>query len=90
MYFNIYRSNSSLILSSVKCTLHRDSKISNNFIMEQQEIIIRLIKDHLVNTRLIHGLSALGLCPDDYYLHLSDTIFKMIGIPDENEELYHV
>ena len=58
--------------------------------MEQQEIIIRLIKDHLVQTRLINGLNQLGLCADDYYLHLSDTIFKMLGIPDENEELYTV
>ena len=58
--------------------------------MEQQQIIIRLIKDHLVQTRLINGLNQLGLNADDYYLHLSDTIFKMIGIPDENEEFYHV
>jgi hypothetical protein len=56
--------------------------------MEQQEIIIRLIKDHLVNTRLINGLYDLGIYMDDYHLHLSDTIFKMMGIPDEDEELY--
>jgi hypothetical protein len=58
--------------------------------MTNQEIIISLIKDHLVQTRLINGLESLGLCPDNYYLHLSDTIFKMIGITDENEELYEV
>lgn len=58
--------------------------------MDQQEIIIRLIKDHLVNTRLITGLYNLGVYADDYQLHLSDTIFKMLGIPDENEELYLV
>lgn len=58
--------------------------------MKQEEIIIRLIKDHLVNTRLINGLYNLGVYADDYQLHLSDTIFKMIGIPDENEELYLV
>lgn len=56
--------------------------------MEQKEVIIRLIKDHLVNTRLINGLNNLGLCPDDYYLHLSDTIFKMIGISDGKDELF--
>ena len=54
--------------------------------MNQEEIIIRLIKDHLVNTRLINGLYNLGVYADDYHLHLSDTIFKMNGIPDENEE----
>ena len=41
--------------------------------MEHQEIIIRLIKDHLVNTRLINGLYDLGIYMDDYHLHLSDT-----------------
>lgn len=56
--------------------------------MDQKEIIIRLIKDHLVNTRLINGLYNLGIYLDDYHLHLSDTIFKMMGIPDEDEELY--
>jgi len=58
--------------------------------MDQQEIIIRLIKDHLVNTRLINGLYNLGIYMDDYHLHLSDTIFKIMSIPDENEELYEV
>ncbi len=58
--------------------------------MTNRQITIRLIKDHLIHTRLIHGLEALGLCPDNYYLQLSDTIFKMIGISDEKEELYEV
>lgn len=58
--------------------------------MTNEEIIIRLLKDHLVQTRLLHGLDQLGLCPDNYYLHLSDTIFKMMGIPDENDELFQV
>lgn len=56
--------------------------------MESKEIIVRLLKDHLVHTRLIKGLENLGLTADDYYLHLSDTIFKMIGISDDKEELY--
>lgn len=58
--------------------------------MTQQEIIIRLLKDHLVQTRLLHGLEKLGLCPDNYYLHLSDTIFKIMGISDEDDELFQV
>ncbi len=56
--------------------------------MEQKEIIIRLLKDHLIHTKLLKGLENLGLIADDYYLHLSDTIFKMIGIGNEKEELY--
>lgn len=58
--------------------------------MTNEEIIIRLLKDHLVQTRLLHGLGQLGLCPDNYYLHLSDTIFKMMGISDECDELFQV
>ena len=58
--------------------------------MDQQELIITLIKDHLVNTRLIQGLHSLGFYSEDYHLHLSDLIFKLIGITDEQEELYEV
>jgi hypothetical protein len=58
--------------------------------MDNQEIIIRLIKDHLIHTRLINGLNTLGLSAENYYLHLSDTIFQMIGISDDKEELYEV
>jgi hypothetical protein len=58
--------------------------------IDKQTIIIRLIKDHLIHTRLINGLNTLGLSAENYYLHLSDTIFKMIGISDEKEELYEV
>ena len=56
--------------------------------MTTQEIAIRLLKDHLIHTRLVQGLKSLDLTPDKYYLQLSDTIFKMIGIPDDKEELY--
>jgi hypothetical protein len=58
--------------------------------MDNQELIICLIKDHLIHTRLINGLNILGLSAENYYLHLSDTIFKMIGISDDKEELYEV
>ena len=58
--------------------------------MDQKELIITLIKDHLVNTRLIQGLQSLGFYSDSYHLHLSDLIFKLIGIGDEQEELFEV
>lgn len=56
--------------------------------MQHKQIIITLIKDHLTNTCFIHGLNALGWHSQDYHLHLSDVIFKLVGIPDENEELF--
>jgi hypothetical protein len=50
----------------------------------QKEIIIRLIRDHLINVKLISGLNALGLNADDYSLYLGDTIFLLMGF-DGNE-----
>lgn len=48
--------------------------------MTKEELIISLIKDHLTNTRLVSGLTAIGLDPYHYDLHLGTTIFKLIGI----------
>ena len=56
--------------------------------MQHEDIIITLIKDHMVNTRLINGLNALGWHSTDYYLHLTDIIFKLVGLHDEHEELF--
>jgi hypothetical protein len=36
------------------------------------------------------GLHSLGFYSEDYHLHLSDLIFKLIGISDEKEKLYEV
>ena len=58
--------------------------------MQHKDIIITLIKDHLTNTRLMNGLNALGWHSQEYHLHLSDIIFKLIGISDEKEELFEV
>ncbi|MES1226097.1 MAG: hypothetical protein ABUT20_62050, partial [Bacteroidota bacterium] len=38
-----------------------------------------LIKDNLINLKLVSGLNHLGLIADDYYLRLGDTIFKLMG-----------
>ncbi len=52
--------------------------------------IISLIEDDLKNTKLVLGLQKLGLSPSQYYLNLSDTIFDILGISDndENEHIY--
>ena len=48
--------------------------------------IISLIKDDLTNIRLVYGLETLGLNAGDYYLHLNETIFKLVGINEDNED----
>lgn len=47
--------------------------------LDKKELIISLIKDNLINLKLISGLNNLGLIADDYYLRLGDTIFKLMG-----------
>ncbi|MBI1838676.1 MAG: hypothetical protein HYR91_15535 [Flavobacteriia bacterium] len=49
------------------------------------ELIISLIKDDLRNNKLINGLNKIGLKADDYYLHLSDTIFNLMGFEDNSQ-----
>ena len=58
--------------------------------MKDKEIITTLIKDHLINTQFVNGLYALGWYSNDYHLHLSEVIFKLMGISDEKEELFEV
>lgn len=55
--------------------------------MKKKKLIIRLIKDHLINSRLVDGLGALGL-HNDFTIHASDTVFKLMGFDDKNEEIY--
>ncbi len=61
--------------------------MSNNLI-SQKELIISLIKDNLTNTRLVNGLDLLGMDSGNYYLNLSETIFKLIGITIDDEDFF--
>lgn len=56
--------------------------------MNHQKLILTLIKDHLIHTRLLSGLKDLGFQSDDYYLHLSDLIFELLEIDSEQDELF--
>ena len=50
--------------------------------METKKLIISLIKDDLLNDKLVNGLIDIGLNPGNYFLHLSETIFKLMGFED--------
>ena len=56
--------------------------------LERKIITINLIKDHLINTRLISGLSDLGFHSDQYQLNIADSIFKLMGIKESEDELF--
>jgi hypothetical protein len=47
--------------------------------ISNEELVMRLIKDSLINTKLISGLNSLGLIADDYTLFLGETIFLLMG-----------
>lgn len=51
----------------------------------KKKLILSLIKDDLINTKLVTGLNQAGLNADHYFLHLSDTIFKLMGFEDNDE-----
>lgn len=53
--------------------------------MEENTLILSLIKDHLIHSRLVNGLYAIGI-EADFTLNLSDTIFKLAGLYDDLEE----
>jgi len=45
----------------------------------KRTLILALIKDDLINTKLVSSLNASGLQADDYLLHLTDTVFTLMG-----------
>jgi len=48
----------------------------------QKQPILSLIEDDLRNARLIHGLNKLGLYTEEHFLHLSQTVFRLMGFPE--------
>lgn len=55
-----------------------------------KKLILSLIKDDLINSKLTIGLDKLGLQTELYLLGLSDTVFALMGIKDNKrgEELF--
>jgi hypothetical protein len=55
--------------------------------MDQKTLVLSLIKDDLINTKLIQSLQKIGLYSDCYFLRLSTTVFNLMGI-SENDKIY--
>ena len=53
--------------------------------LQHAGLIVSLIKNDLVSSKLILSLNQIGLRADDYYLDLHETVFKLMGL----EELLH-
>ncbi len=52
---------------------------------KNKKLVLSLIKDDLINSKLNIGLSNLGLQPELYLLGLSDTVFLLMGIKDDEK-----
>ena len=50
--------------------------------LTNKKLILSLIKDDLINSKLAIGLDKLGLQSELYLLGLSDTVFVLMGIKD--------
>lgn len=48
-----------------------------------QKLIISLIKDDLINFKLVNGLNELGINANMYFINSSDTVFKLMGFENE-------
>ena len=51
----------------------------------KKPLILSLIKDDLINSKLVNSLNDIGLNADDYLLNLSSTIFKLMGFAETRE-----
>jgi hypothetical protein len=52
--------------------------------IRKKRLIISLIKDDMINSKLVNGLIDAGLYAETYFLHLSETIFELLGFPDDD------
>lgn len=59
-------------------------------VLSKKTVIVSLIKDDIINSCLVNRLNKAGLDAGDYYLNLSDTIFKLMRFEDNfrTERIY--
>ena len=57
---------------------------------QSRALILSLIKDDLINSKLLRGLNKAGLDADRYCLFLSGTIFDLLGYPnnERSDEIF--
>jgi hypothetical protein len=53
--------------------------------MDQKKLILSLIKDDLIHAKLLYSFEKLGFYSDCYSLHLSSTIFELMGYKNDVE-----
>lgn len=58
--------------------------------LSSREVIIQLIKEDLRSSKLVLGLSELGLDAGKYHLNISSLVFNLMGINEQNEKLLDI
>jgi len=58
----------------------------NRIPIAKKDLIMSLLRDHLVSYRLIQGLLKTGLDPLNFDLYVSETIFQLMGFGSSEEE----
>ncbi len=48
----------------------------------KKKLIVSLIKDDLINSKLVYSLTDIGLDATCYHLLLSNTIFELMGVKE--------
>lgn len=58
--------------------------------MIDKKLLLLLIRDDLINFKLVSGLNKLGLDADIYHIYLGETVFNFMGFQegDHSEMLY--
>jgi hypothetical protein len=54
--------------------------------ISKKDLIMSLLRDHLVSYRLVQGLLKVGLDSNNFDLYMSETIFQLIGFGSSEEE----
>ena len=55
----------------------------------KKQLLLSLIRDDLINHRLVMGLNKLGLVSELYLLNAGDTVFKLMNIKEKIGQEYH-
>lgn len=56
---------------------------------KRRKVIISLILDDLIHAKLLEGLKALCLQPEDYYIDVGDKVIKFMGFKGSRNELIY-
>lgn len=54
--------------------------------ISKKDLIMSLLRDHLVSYRLTEGLLKIGLDALNFDLYISETIFQLMGFGDSKED----